>query len=103
MLLEFKKNRMSLSKTQIKKAIALGEEFNTKFMAKAAAMGQGHTEAVIRVLDTLMSKYWPIFEEIGNFDVYVDNDVKVMTWEGMTREQFKYQISIALFTKVNKL
>ena len=90
---------MSLSKTQIKKAIAFGEEYHTKFMAKAAVMGR--TEAVTRVLDTLMSKYWPIFEEIGNFDVCVDK-VKVVTWEGMTREQFKHQISIGLFKSANK-
>jgi hypothetical protein len=89
---------MGLSKSQIKKAITLGEEFHTKFMQMAER--KGSTEAITRVMDTLMSKYWSLYEEIGNFDIYVDK-TKVVTWEGMTREQMRNQLSIA-FLKTSK-
>lgn len=90
---------MSMSKAQIKEAVALGEKVYTKFMAEAAR--QGTTEQVNRILDKETERCWAAAEFFGGVDILV-NGQKVVTWEGMTKEQLRHQVNISFFKMSNK-
>ena len=59
-----------MSKAQIKKAVALGEQVHTKFMAHATRLG--NTEAVNRILDNETNRAWAFVDAFGEVDIIVD-------------------------------
>ena len=97
-----KQNRMSMSKAQIKKAVALGEQVHTKFLAHATK--QGTLDQVNRILDTETDRFWEfaeLFGGCGAADMLV-NGQQVVAWKGMTKEQLKHQVNIAFVKMANK-
>ena len=91
---------MSISKAQIKKAVAFGEQVYTKFLAHTTR--QGSTEAVNRILDNETNRVWAFIDAFGEeVDIMVDGR-KVLTWKGMTKEQLKHQVNIAFVKTANK-
>lgn len=92
---------MSISKAQIKKSIALGEQVHTKFMAMSAK--QGTTQQVSRILEAETERLWGFAEAFGGcgaVDMLV-NGRKVVAWEGMTKEQLKHQVNITFVKTSN--
>ena len=92
---------MSISKAQIKRNTELGEKVYTKFMAMSAK--QGTTEQVNRILDTETERIWEFAEAFGGcgaVDMLVDGR-KLVSWEGMTKEQLKHQVNIAFVKASN--
>lgn len=90
---------MSMTKAEIKKAIALGKKIHAKFLAHATT--QGTREQVLRILDVETERATQFAEAFGGVvDIRV-NGTKVVVWKGMTKEQLRHQVNIAFVKMAN--